>query len=196
LASVVLDCALPASGDNDARVQLLGVEFFDDECLVVAGHMLSPEGKSPRAFEAAVKSHDCPLTGWLEHGIVAAVDYSNQPFEVIHEGENLNDFSREGLAWEAMERWRVGKVCRSVKIRGGVGVDNTLCKFAGSKMEVKKACAVEACKGKSVSLSVNGRLGRRVACVLDLEGSVLEVLDLDVEQENDGEEETPDDAEE
>jgi anaphase-promoting complex subunit 4 len=34
-------------------------------------------------------------------------------------------------------------------------------------------------KGGDVSLAVNGRTGRRVACVLDNKGSTMEILDME-----------------
>ena len=51
-------------------------------------------------------------------------------------------------------------------------------------MEVKRSCEVEACKGEGIYLCVNGRSGRRVACVLDLDSSVVEVFDLEAEAED------------
>lgn len=44
------------------------------------------------------------------------------------------------------------------------------------------------CQTGSVSVAVNGRVGRRVVCVLDGEGTTIEVLDMEGE-ELEGEEE-------
>ncbi|KAI0033161.1 anaphase-promoting complex, cyclosome, subunit 4-domain-containing protein [Vararia minispora EC-137] len=143
LASIVLDCALSQRGGNTTGVQLLGVEFFDDECLVVVAR---------------------------NGAIVASVGYSNLPFALIHEGESLIGFSREGLAWETIERRRAGE-------------------FAGAAMEIRRSCAMQACKSENILLSVNGRLGRRVACVLDVDASIMEVFDLEADGEEDENEE-------
>ena len=45
------------------------------------------------------------------------------------------------------------------------------------------------CREGTVALAVNGRAGRRVACVLDGEGLGLEVLDMEGEEEEVEEEE-------
>lgn len=42
-------------------------------------------------------------------------------------------------------------------------------------------------KGGDVTLAVNGRIGRRIACVLDNKGSTMEILDM----EGNGEEMEP-----
>lgn len=46
-----------------------------------------------------------------------------------------------------------------------------------------------ACQEGSVTLAANGRVGRRVACVLDGGGLGLEVLDMEGEEEEEEEEE-------
>jgi anaphase-promoting complex subunit 4 len=45
------------------------------------------------------------------------------------------------------------------------------------------------CQEGTVTLAVNGRVGRRVACVLDAAGLALEVLDMEGEEEGGEEEE-------
>lgn len=59
-------------------------------------------------------------------------------------------------------------------------------------MPIKKSRTLAVCREGPVSLAANGRVGRRVVCVLDVNQSMLEVLDLegdDVEEdavENEG----------
>lgn len=43
------------------------------------------------------------------------------------------------------------------------------------------------CRNGSVSVAVNGRVGRRVVCVLDGDGTTLEVLDMEGEEDGDEE---------
>lgn len=45
------------------------------------------------------------------------------------------------------------------------------------------------CAEGGVALAVNGRVGRRVACVLGGEGTAMEVLDMEGEEEEEEEEE-------
>lgn len=55
-----------------------------------------------------------------------------------------------------------------------------------------------ACRGEDFHLAVNGRKGRRVACVLDLESDTMETLDLaaDEDEVEDGEEDGDGDEDE
>jgi len=46
-------------------------------------------------------------------------------------------------------------------------------------MPIKRSGPLAACEDGDVCLAVNGRLGRRVACILDSQGPVLQVLDLE-----------------
>ena len=45
------------------------------------------------------------------------------------------------------------------------------------------------CQEGRVTLAVNGRVGRRVACVLDAAGQGLEVLDMEGDEEEEEDEE-------
>ena len=44
---------------------------------------------------------------------------------------------------------------------------------------VKRSRALAGCTAGEVSVAVNGRVGRRVACVLDGKGTVLETIDME-----------------
>jgi len=46
-------------------------------------------------------------------------------------------------------------------------------------MPIKRSCPLAACEDGDVSFAVNGRLGRRVACILDSQRLVLQVLDME-----------------
>ena len=54
-------------------------------------------------------------------------------------------------------------------------------------MPIKRCRELTCCESGAVSLAVNGRAGRRVACLLNSKGTTMEVLDL--EGEGEGEEE-------
>lgn len=50
-------------------------------------------------------------------------------------------------------------------------------------MEIKQSRPLAGCKDGAVTLAINGRTGRRVACVLDERGVGLEILDMEGEGE-------------
>lgn len=47
------------------------------------------------------------------------------------------------------------------------------------RVPITKCRRLTACKGGSISLAVNGRVGRRVVCVLDGDGTTMEILDME-----------------
>jgi hypothetical protein len=57
------------------------------------------------------------------------------------------------------------------------------------RIRKQKELAVNVGERRSVALCVNGRVGRRTACVLAGDGMVLETLDMEGEGEGDEEEE-------
>lgn len=50
-------------------------------------------------------------------------------------------------------------------------------------MPIKRCRDLPGCRQGSVSLAVNGRVGRRMACVLDSTGLTVEVMDMEGEAE-------------
>lgn len=57
---------------------------------------------------------------------------------------------------------------------------SSLCfQLESTPIPIKKSRTLAVCKEGPVSLAVNGRVGRRVVCVLDVNQSMLEVLDLE-----------------
>ncbi|KAI0312628.1 anaphase-promoting complex, cyclosome, subunit 4-domain-containing protein [Amylostereum chailletii] len=102
--------------------------------------------------------------------IVGTIGYADLDFGGI---EDANMCSQEEVAKEAERRWKAGEV-------------------ASVPMPIKRSRALSGCEDGKVTLAVNGRSGRRVACILDVDGGVLEVLDL----EGDGEEEEEEEEEE
>lgn len=53
---------------------------------------------------------------------------------------------------------------------------------------ITKCRRLSGWKSGSVSLAVNGRVGRRVVCVLDDDGTTMEVLDMEGEEQEGDEE--------
>ncbi|VDB99616.1 unnamed protein product [Peniophora sp. CBMAI 1063] len=93
--------------------------------------------------------------------------------------ETLEGIAREEIAWRTMQRWRSGE-------------------FASSAIRLARWRAMTACRGEDFHLAVNGRKGRRIACVLDLESNTMETLDLaaDEDETEDGEEDGDGDGDE
>lgn len=53
--------------------------------------------------------------------------------------------------------------------------------FDSMQMPIKRSRELFGCRHGQVCLSVNGRIGRRVACVLDSQGTSIEAYDLEGE---------------
>ncbi len=56
-------------------------------------------------------------------------------------------------------------------------------------MPIRRSYVLAGCISGQLSLALNGRIGRRVACVLDEKVGVLEVLDIEGETVEESEEE-------
>ena len=51
-------------------------------------------------------------------------------------------------------------------------------------MPIKRSYVLAGCISGEVSLAINGRTGRRVACILDSREAVLEILDIEGEADD------------
>jgi anaphase-promoting complex subunit 4 len=51
-------------------------------------------------------------------------------------------------------------------------------------MPIRRSYVLAGCVSGDVSLALNGRMGRRVACVLDRKEAILEVLDIEGEMDD------------
>ncbi|KAI0051696.1 hypothetical protein FA95DRAFT_1534014 [Auriscalpium vulgare] len=141
----ILDCQ-SAEGTDSVPLELLDVEFFDEESLVMVSRTRESEG--PTA--------------------ISTVAYADLGYEKLAAGETLGELSREGLVVEALRRWKTGQV-------------------PSSRMPIKRSRRLAACGDGAAWVAVNGRAGRRVACVLGAAG-VLEVVDLEGDGDESGSE--------
>ncbi|KAJ6519839.1 anaphase-promoting complex, cyclosome, subunit 4-domain-containing protein [Mycena sanguinolenta] len=100
---------------------------------------------------------------------IATVGYSELEYQELDPAEYVRIPSREDLMQRAMELWEQGRLA-SISIP-----------FKGRR---------ELAYGGSgpVALALNGRVGRRVACVLDEQGTNMETLDLEGDAEQEGDE--------
>jgi anaphase-promoting complex subunit 4 len=55
---------------------------------------------------------------------------------------------------------------------------------------IKRRRQLTACRDGSVSLAVNGRVGRRVVCILDGEGTTMDILDMEGDEDMEAEDES------
>ncbi|KAI0695596.1 anaphase-promoting complex, cyclosome, subunit 4-domain-containing protein [Cytidiella melzeri] len=102
---------------------------------------------------------------------IATIGYADLVYEDAPPG-HVASVTREGLMLDLLQRVRDGQIAAvpipMIGCRDLVGCQD----------------------GSTVSLAVNGRVGRRVACVLDSAGQALEVLDMEGEEDEEDEMET------
>jgi anaphase-promoting complex subunit 4 len=100
----------------------------------------------------------------------------------------VNGPSREDLVHRALQLWNEEQVCtmqRCILIdilpTNGRLLICALCILQAPPADIPIKRCRELIVGKEgdVSLAVNGRTGRRVACVLDTKGSTMEILDME-----------------
>jgi len=95
---------------------------------------------------------------------IATVGYSDLIYEDIELQTYVNDFAREGLMLEVLRRLKDGRL-------------------TSVPAPIVQSRNLTGCKEGTAFLAVNGRVGRRVACVLDGSGLALEILDIEGEEE-------------
>ncbi|KAI9460950.1 anaphase-promoting complex, cyclosome, subunit 4-domain-containing protein [Lactarius psammicola] len=106
---------------------------------------------------------------------VATVGFSDLHYQELQHIGPVNELSREQLIEHAVEERKAGQI-------------------AAVLMPIRRSYVLAGCISGEVSLALNGRIGRRVACVLDRKDAILEVLDIEGETDEgswdeDGEEE-------
>ncbi|KAJ7591382.1 anaphase-promoting complex, cyclosome, subunit 4-domain-containing protein [Mycena floridula] len=87
---------------------------------------------------------------------IATVGYADLEFRQ----DQTDATTRERLMQGAVESWKAGQLISMI-------------------LPIKRARSLVTCKTGPVSLAVNGRAGRRVACVLDDKGLTLETFDIE-----------------
>lgn len=102
--------------------------------------------------------------GSLDTAVISLVNYSGVDYQDLKPDGYVNAPLREDLMVDALQQWR-DKQLRSVP------------------MPIKRCRALAGCKQGKISLAVNGRAGRRTACVLDHSGLNVEVMDMEGEPE-------------
>ncbi|KAJ3754331.1 anaphase-promoting complex, cyclosome, subunit 4-domain-containing protein [Lentinula raphanica] len=137
----VLECCLRRSEEEDVvGVDLLALEFFDDETVVIVYR--TDRGEA--------------YIGTICYSDLEYVDFQSVGYVRI---------SRESLTESALQSLNAGQV---------------------TYLPIKQSRGLKRCRSGAVSLAVNGRVGRRVACVLDNEGTTLETFDLEGDEGEEG----------
>lgn len=124
---------------------------------------------------------------------VATVNYSTLGYDKLQSEGYVSGPARTDMMASVLERWKKGHVslvfgpCFCRDLACGVFTDG-MGQLPCNPIPITRWRRLCGCKSGSVSLAVNGRVGRRVVCVLDGDGTTLEVLDMEGE-EQEGEEE-------
>ncbi|KAJ7706158.1 anaphase-promoting complex, cyclosome, subunit 4-domain-containing protein [Mycena rosella] len=109
------------------------------------------------------------IPGQPGKAFIATVGYSELDYQELGPAEYVKAPSREDLMQRAMELWEQGQL-------------------ASIPMPIKGRRELAHGGSGPVSLALNGRAGRRVACVLDGQGTNMETLDLEGDAEQEGDE--------
>jgi hypothetical protein len=134
--------------------------------------------------------------GHAESAWIAMANYGDAPYRAVERGLDEPAPSREGLFVSAVRKWRedeVRKFARGIFFRLGAGSQRwpLLSQIRIERVSIRRTRRLAGVqRGGPATLAVNGRRGRRVACVLDGRGSTVEMLDLE------GDDEGTDEAEE
>ncbi|RDX55874.1 hypothetical protein OH76DRAFT_1396221 [Lentinus brumalis] len=105
-----------------------------------------------------------------QRACIATVGYANLIYHTIPSHEYVNGTTRETLMGDVLGLLANGQI-------------------ASAPAPIIQSRQLSGCTTGGASLAVNGRVGRRVACVLDEAGLTLEVLDMAGEEEEEEEEE-------
>ncbi|KAI6031817.1 anaphase-promoting complex, cyclosome, subunit 4-domain-containing protein [Pisolithus microcarpus] len=91
---------------------------------------------------------------------VGTMNYTMLRYQKLESEEYVSGSSQRDMIVDMLQRWKEGHV-----VSGGI--------------PITKCRRLSACKGESISMAVNGRVGRRVVCVLGNDGVTMEVIDME-----------------
>ena len=105
--------------------------------------------------------------------------YRDVEYQKLPHGDDVNWGTREEMLHYCMELWKNGQVTRMSE-HSAAGTDIML-QMVPIEITVNRRRLLSNCRDGGISLALNGRVGRRVACVLDGTGTSLESFDLEGE---------------
>ncbi|KAG6911951.1 hypothetical protein DXG01_000199 [Tephrocybe rancida] len=123
--------------ETSTGLDLLEVDFLDDECVVIVYRVHGDGGPAN----------------------IATITYCELGYQSMQADLHVRLVAREELMLEAVEQWKQGHLSKT-------------------RLPIKRSRALKGGKTGGVSLALNGRQGRRVACVLDSKGR-LESFDME-----------------
>jgi anaphase-promoting complex subunit 4 len=188
----LLECSVREFGEEGStEVDVLDVEFFDDETLVLVYQAKETQGKESmfRLYPTACINEN------YDQGpmFVATVNYTTLGYHILQSERYVSGPARIDMMASVLQRRKEGHVslvfwpCFRRDLACGVFTDG-MAQVPCNPIPITKCRRLSGCKNGPVSLAVNGRAGRRVVCVLDVDGTTMEVLDTEGE-ELEGEEE-------
>lgn len=123
---------------------------------------------------------------------IATVGYSDLIYEAIELKGYVNELAREDVLLEVQQRLSDGQVGGVRRLSDeacgsdGLMIVPFLFSLVLCMCRLFSRAGWRGARGGPVTLSVNGRAGRRVACVLDEAGLALEILDMEGDADGDG----------
>ncbi|KAI0793487.1 anaphase-promoting complex, cyclosome, subunit 4-domain-containing protein [Abortiporus biennis] len=93
---------------------------------------------------------------------IGTAEYANLAYQEMDQNTHVKSLSREDVVSDLLGRLRNGQV-------------------ASVELPIGESRVIGGCREGGARLAVNGRVGRRVACVLDEGGETLEILDMEGE---------------
>ncbi|KAH8120371.1 anaphase-promoting complex, cyclosome, subunit 4-domain-containing protein [Phellopilus nigrolimitatus] len=164
VAVAILECR-SASEDEDAvpeddegdKFHIFDMDFFDEESLVIVYESYAKEGA----------------------GTIGMVNYCGIEYTEVDLRGNVRGLWQEDIVAEAIKQVKTGQVaCAPAPIRRQRGLK--VCGRAGREQNEGPGAGTRT---GTATLAVNGRVGRRVGCVLDGEGNELEMFDMEGDEE-------------
>ncbi|RDB29551.1 Anaphase-promoting complex subunit 4 [Hypsizygus marmoreus] len=168
--------AMPLSSEQGAQICVVRLRFRNEASespLEVGIALLEPflpvEGEESPGdldlLEADFFDDECVVIVYRLRNIskptyIATLRYSDLGYRVLRADEYVKMASREDLMLEAVKHWKEGHL-------------------PSARSPIKRSRALVGCNAGEVSLALNGRPGRRVACVLDSKGITLESFDVE-----------------
>ncbi|KAH7911187.1 anaphase-promoting complex, cyclosome, subunit 4-domain-containing protein [Hygrophoropsis aurantiaca] len=101
---------------------------------------------------------------------IATVNYRDLEYRELQSEGYVNAPVRKEIVTYVVQRWNEGH-------------------FPSASIPIKRCRQLIACKNGPVSLAMNGRIGRRVVCILDGSGGTMEILDMEGDEEMEGDDE-------
>lgn len=150
----ILECSVDMDGDEGGDLDILDAEFFDDNVIVLVYRIKGTQG---------------PI-------YVGTMNYTMLRYQRLESEEYVSGPAQKDMIVDMLQRWREGHVSLMFLARA---VTDGMIQLMGGGVPITKCRRLSACKSGSISMAVNGRVGRRVVCVLGGDGMTMEVIDME-----------------